>query len=55
MSAQSKHSSCYGVVHTRDPTEAVMTQLPRALKHIRLKLTCSKEFPSSSDRHGYIV
>jgi hypothetical protein len=32
-----------------------MTQLPHALKRIRLNLACSKEFPSGSDRHGYVV
>jgi hypothetical protein len=30
-----------------------MTQLPHALKRIRLNLARSKEFPSGSARHGY--
>jgi len=39
----------------RRPIEAVMTQLPHALKRIRLNLARSKGFPSGSDRHGYVV
>src|SRR5262245_17005616 len=39
----------------RRPIEAVMTQLPQALKRIRLNLARSKEFPSGSDRHGRVV
>jgi hypothetical protein len=30
-----------------------MTQLPHALKRIRLNLARSKEFPAGSPRHGY--
>jgi hypothetical protein len=30
-----------------------MTQLPHALKRIRLNLARSKEFPAGSERHGY--
>jgi hypothetical protein len=32
-----------------------MTQLPQALKRIRLNLARSKEFPSGSDRHGHVA
>jgi len=31
----------------------LMTQLPHALKRIRLNLARSKEFPAGSARHGY--
>ena len=31
-----------------------MTQLPHALKRIRLNLARSKQFPQGSDKHGYV-